>query len=48
MLVQFRKADSGVKGQITPEESVSQMLTVINALDASMSGTVIRAREFKA
>jgi hypothetical protein len=37
-----------LKGQMPVEESVSQQLRVINGLDAARSGTVIRARDFKA
>lgn len=48
MLAQFRKVEPDLKGQISVEESVSQQLRVIDALDAARSGTVIRARYFEA
>ncbi|UKZ76446.1 hypothetical protein TrVFT333_004150 [Trichoderma virens FT-333] len=48
MLNQFRKMEPDLKGQMPVEESVSQQLRVINGLDAARSGTVIRARDFKA
>ncbi|KAL6875207.1 NAD(P)-binding protein [Trichoderma novae-zelandiae] len=47
-LARFRRIEPDLKGQMTVEESVSQQLKVIDALDAARSGTVIRAREFKA
>ncbi|KAF3068259.1 hypothetical protein CFAM422_008052 [Trichoderma lentiforme] len=47
MLNQFRKIEPDLKGQITAEESVSQQLRVIDALDAARSGTTIRARFFE-
>lgn len=48
MLAQFRKVEPDLKGQISVQESVSQQLKVIDALDAARSGTVIKARDFKA
>ncbi|TFB07699.1 hypothetical protein CCMA1212_000494 [Trichoderma ghanense] len=48
MLGQFRKVEPNLKGQISVEESVSQQLRAIDALDAARSGTVIRARDVEA
>jgi hypothetical protein len=38
--------DPNTTGQISVEESVSQQLRVIEALDAAKSGTVIRSRDY--
>ncbi|KAM0265653.1 hypothetical protein ACHAQJ_000087 [Trichoderma viride] len=46
MLAQFQKLDPEAKGQISVEESVSQQLRVIEALDTARSGTVIRSRDY--
>lgn len=46
MLAQFKKMDPNIKGQISVEESVSQQLRVIEALDAARSGTVIKSKDY--
>jgi hypothetical protein len=46
MLSQFRKVEPDLKGQISVEQSVSEQLRVIEALDVAKSGTVIRSKEY--
>lgn len=46
MQAQFQKWDPSIKGQISVEESASEQLRVIEALDAARSGTVIRSKDY--
>lgn len=46
MLAELQKWEPSMTGQISVEESVSQQLRVIEALDAARSGTVIRSKDY--
>lgn len=46
MLAQFQKMDPDLKGQISVEQSVSEQLRVIEALDTARSGTVIKSKDY--